>query len=192
MQELLENGHLLGTAAVVNLAEHEALLQCEDDPGCRGSRKTPEYAILEAFSIVTLLKHLLTGGSARSSTPQEKRSQQLWAGQQALTAPALIRRGSPGKKCSRVTGASCASRMTVCSLRSSRFHTVTTPAPPPAAMSGMPAPAAEPQSSDIKADCAMESTLKACMCIIRPTWQLLDARIASVACHPWPIRACEP
>ena len=58
-----------------------------------------------------------------------------------LSPAELISRGSPGKKCSDSSGASCASRTTVCSRRVSRFQTVMAPAPPPAAMRGTPTPA---------------------------------------------------
>ena len=61
-----------------------------------------------------------------------------------LSAAELMSRGSPGKKCSDWSGASCASRKMVWICFSSRFQIVMTPAPPPAANRGIPTPTETP------------------------------------------------
>ena len=74
------------------------------------------------------------------SEPAQPCLQTLCTCLSVLSPAELSSRGSPGKKCSPSSGASCASRMTVCSRRISRSHTVIAPAPPPAAIKGTPTP----------------------------------------------------
>lgn len=57
-----------------------------------------------------------------------------------LSAADDMSTGSPAKKWRCERAPPCASLITVCRLCSFKFHTVTTPVPPPAAMRGSPAP----------------------------------------------------